>query len=331
MMLAPGLGQGISLTALTALLLLFSPVLMEVGLGQSQPTPGWYTNSGRALIYEDSKLKIEWQSSYIYQHPGTDNLYWYAQVIYTNKDNKILKVDCTAPNEFPPAREHITRGGTYLGFVDASETFCSRSPAKTVYLEPGQTLNDWAIFHNVPWIGDQVRLQWDPYPFSPWINPWPPPPFAGPPPAECPPELVNLGTCKQAEIPSKQLTPEELQMIEDVPLCAGDVLEVIPGIGQVTTLKHVIDGVKIGTTAIAIWQDPKNPDHTYELILELAALPIPLGSCIHLVGAIFLGQFVGPIHPVIIPPGIAQPKPVPTPPPPAGFDTDTISDTYVGR
>ena len=317
--------RGISLTALTALLLLFSPVLIEVAFSQSQPLPAWYTNNGSAPLYEDSKLKIEWQSSYIYEHPGTDNLYWYAQVTYTNKDNKILKIDCAAPNEFPPVREHITRGGTYLGFVDASETFCSRNPATTIYLEPGETWNGWAIFHNVPWIGDQVRLQWDPYGPSPWINPWPSPPFFGPPPAVCPPELVTLGTCKPPAISSSQLTPEELQIIENAPLCA---VSVIPGLGQLQDVKNVVEAIKIGSELniiIAIYQDPRNPTHYFELGLEF----VKGSSCIKVGYAIFMGIFNGIYKPVIIPPGIV-PTPVPTPTPSA-LTVDTISDTHIGR
>jgi hypothetical protein len=69
-MLTLRLGPGISLTTLTALFLLSSSLLMKTAFGQPQPAPGWYRNSGAggtgSIIFEDARLRITWENSYIY-------------------------------------------------------------------------------------------------------------------------------------------------------------------------------------------------------------------------------------------------------------------------
>jgi hypothetical protein len=62
-------------------LLLCTVVLLLPALAASQstqPSPGWYKNSGPSDISPGPPWRVVWQNSYIYQHPGTDNLYWYA-------------------------------------------------------------------------------------------------------------------------------------------------------------------------------------------------------------------------------------------------------------
>jgi hypothetical protein len=171
----------------------------EVTGSQSQPSPGWYRNNGPATIYEDSSgTKIVWENSYIYQHPGPDNLYWYAQVKYLNEGSQTVSLSCVGLADPSHYKEHI-RGTEGIppdgdGYVAADETLCSRNPNFTASLKPGEVFYEWAIFHNVP-PGGEVTLEVDPFPFSPsWVDPWHSS-FSAPPPAECPPELVTLGTC----------------------------------------------------------------------------------------------------------------------------------------
>jgi len=174
-------------------------------------SPGWYSPGsplgGAALIHDDiSGLRIVWGNSYIYQNPGTDNLYWYAQVIYINDGNQILQINCSEQADRSLFKEHI-RGAEGLphgtsGYVPADETFCSRNPSTIVSIGPGEGFYDWAIFPEVPRPGDEVSLEWGSYGSSPGVNPWyrPYPPDV-PPPAECPPELVTLGTCQPGPRP----------------------------------------------------------------------------------------------------------------------------------
>jgi hypothetical protein len=278
--------------------------------GQSQPTPAWYTNSGGAVIQEDSKLKIEWQNSYIYQHPGNDNLYWYAQITYRNKDSNILTINCATLNQYTP-REHI-RGAEGIppdgdGYVVAEETFCSRYPGWSAILSPGDVFNYWAIFHNVP-PGGEVSLEWQPYGSSPWVNPWPSPPFFGPEPGECPPELVTLGTCNPPAIPTRQLGDDERKVLEATVSCGTFV------VGSITTAagvplgpivlaaQYTAQAATAGSTLIAIKEDPQNPNNYVQLVLTL----VPGGSCFKLVQAELLGPnetIISPLVNTIIPPG----------------------------
>jgi hypothetical protein len=149
-------------------------------------------------------LRVTWANSYIYQHPGTVNLYWYAQVEYRNMGSQNLPINCVGLTDPSLFKEHI-RGNEGLppgasGYVPADETFCSRNPDFTGIIEPGEAHYDWAIFHNVP-PGGEVSLEWGPFGLSAWVDPWysayPP---DVPRPAECPPELVTLGTC-QSKLP----------------------------------------------------------------------------------------------------------------------------------
>lgn len=162
--------------------------------GHPPHPPGWYRNSGSGPIYEDSKLRITWQNSYIYKYPGNSALYWYAQVKYFNKGSQPQPLTCSGQANPSLAKEHIRHGSTYLGAVPAEETFCSRNPGWNGSVNPGGTFNSWAIFHNVPGRGNEVRLEWGSYGFSPWVDPWYSP-FTASTPAVCPPELVTLGVC----------------------------------------------------------------------------------------------------------------------------------------
>lgn len=222
-MLTFGLGRGISLIALVAFLLLFSPLLMETAFGQSPPTPGWYRNNGNLIIHEDNSLglRIVWEKSYIYQHPGTDNLYWYAQVKYLNEGSKLISLTCPAGltdalsvKEHIRGTEGIPRNGD--GVVAAEETFCNRNPTFSRTLNPGETNYDWAIFHNVP-PGGEVRLEWGSYGFSAWVDPWYSPYSPDvPPPAECPHELVTLGTCVIKAVPLENPMKQLVDLVGDV-------------------------------------------------------------------------------------------------------------------
>jgi hypothetical protein len=113
--------------------------------------------------------------------------------------NQPLPVICPGATDPSLAKEHI-RGDQGIppdgdGYVPAEETFCSRNPTFTATLAPGETFYYWAIFHNVPSHGQlSLELSHDPPTRSAWLNPWQSP-FSAPQPAECPQELVTLGTC----------------------------------------------------------------------------------------------------------------------------------------
>lgn len=180
----------------------------------SSLSPGWYKNSaGQALIYEDTFGKVSWGNSYVYKYPGTSPLYWYVQVVYTNKTSGDLLLYCVDPD--PKHIKENMRGTPNSGIVAAEEWTCSRNPNFSTTIGPGGFAVTWAIFHNVPWPGGEVSLEWGPFQgtnitgSSPWVNPWSTS-FSASPPAECPPELVRLGVCQPgsaATVSSKEKLP----------------------------------------------------------------------------------------------------------------------------
>ena len=102
---------------LARFLILCAFVLLLPALATSQtpqPTPGWYKNSRPSIMYEapsqTSILRVVWENSYIYQHPGTDNLYWYAQVAYQNIGSQPLPVICPGATDPSIAKEPILGG-----------------------------------------------------------------------------------------------------------------------------------------------------------------------------------------------------------------------------
>jgi hypothetical protein len=59
------------------------------------------------------------------------------------------------------------------GMVSAGSTSCSEDPGQAVTVQPGHTYIYLATFHNVPWPGSAVAIQWgnagtsaSVYPFS---------------------------------------------------------------------------------------------------------------------------------------------------------------------
>jgi len=125
-----------------AALLTFTAITTMQSVAQSvQPKPGWYYNAAGTIsgestaVYGDgtASLRIIWGNSYIYQHPGTDNLYWYAEAVYVNLGNSEVAVTCVGRSNPSLAKEWI-RGDEGIpdngaGYVAADETFCSRNPA----------------------------------------------------------------------------------------------------------------------------------------------------------------------------------------------------------
>jgi len=158
----------------------------------TQLTPGWYRNSAPSIIYEDEEIKISWENSYIYPYQGENPLYWYVEVVYFYKGSQTYDISCAGEDEFP--RAHM-RGAADSGYVDAEETLCSHYPNwGTTTLKPGESFYKWIIFPEVPGTGDEISFKWEPYVSSSWVAPWSSS-FDAPPPAECPEELVTLGTC----------------------------------------------------------------------------------------------------------------------------------------
>jgi hypothetical protein len=308
------------LISLVWIVLCITLVIVSPGSIQAQPplTPGWYENSGSAVIFEDASLKISWENSYVYPYSADAPLYWYAQVVYRNVGNQPTDIVCSAGFiDISPPREYM-RGTANAGTVLAQQWFCEHQyTGYTITLAPGESLSQWAIFHNVPWPGGEVRLEWPPYGFSPWINPWQSPSENHLAPPECPPELVTRGECTPAAIPTQGLSEEELALLEGVPICTTDsgTESTLPAVGTVYRAIKIVASPESGTTIIAIMQNPEYPGHYLQLILHGKLTSVSAGGCLDLHSAASVGTHHEGYIPVIIPPDIRLPPASSTQPP----------------
>lgn len=145
-----------------------------------------------AKATEKATLKITWQNSYIYQGPGAENLYWYAQVVYENMSKDPMTIRCSGRTDRTIVKQH-----TATGTFNAIETYCSRNPGISRLIDSGGAHYEWAIFDKVPASGN-VALEWGNVGTSQGVNPWATAPYPSttPHPTECPP----TGPC-QSQLP----------------------------------------------------------------------------------------------------------------------------------
>jgi hypothetical protein len=274
------------------------------------PSPGWYENGDSEVIFQDTSLKITWENSYFYPYPADAPLYWYAQVIYRNVGSQPIDIVCSAGYiDISPPREYM-RGTANASTVLAQQWFCEHQYlGYAVTLAPGESLTQWAIFHNVPWPGGEVRLEWPPYGFSPWINPWQSPSENRLAPPECPPELVTHGECMPAAIPTQGLSEEELALLEGAPICTTDSVTepALPAVGTVHRAIKIAASPETGTTIIVITQNPEHPGHYLQLILHGKLINLSAGGCLDLHSAASVGTHYEGYIPVIIPPDVRLP------------------------
>ncbi len=136
-----------------------------ITVGDDQfPAAGWWKVGGtveKRTIYRSNRIRTVWILAYVYpyRHVSDVPLYWRAHLWITNIGDSPVIIRCsyTDPSTF---KEHIRRGGEYIGYVAAERTFCSEHPNYSRRLWPGQTSKEsYALFHNVPWRGDKVSIE----------------------------------------------------------------------------------------------------------------------------------------------------------------------------
>jgi hypothetical protein len=116
---------------------------------------------GNRTVYDDGSLVIRWNSSYVYRYPkGRVPLWWRVNVTYINTSEYIIYLTCKGMENPKEMREHFYRNRRHIGHVSASETMCSRNPKWIASLGPHRRTTSWALFHNVPWKGDLISIEW---------------------------------------------------------------------------------------------------------------------------------------------------------------------------
>jgi serine/threonine-protein kinase len=115
-----------------------------------------------ALINSDyGGFKLVWSSTSVQSYSSGEPLYWTVGVTYQNVESSTLSLQCQGPvTDLSSVQEHMSGGDGDDGTVSASSTTCSQDPAWSAEVPPGDTVEVYATFHNVPWPGVAVAIQW---------------------------------------------------------------------------------------------------------------------------------------------------------------------------
>lgn len=139
----------------------------------SFPKAGAYaTQGGSTIISDDGELQVSWIASQVFPWEGGIPTRWQVNVIYHNMSDRVLYLTCKGWDT-SKVRENIFRDGENIGFVKAEHDLCSDQPKWNANLSPNHRLFlSWAVFHNVPRVGDEVSLQWGHYGTSEALDPF---------------------------------------------------------------------------------------------------------------------------------------------------------------
>jgi hypothetical protein len=118
-------------------------------------------------------FKVVWTESVVQPYSSGVPLYWTAYVTYANFSSSDQNLSC--PGDWPDASfvsENMSGGAGDDGTVAAETTTCSQNPDSTVTVPPGGSYTSSATFHNVPWPGSAVALQWGDVGTSAYVYPF---------------------------------------------------------------------------------------------------------------------------------------------------------------
>ncbi len=118
-------------------------------------------------------FKVVWTESVVQPYSSGVPLYWTAYITYTNFSSSDQTLSC--PGDWPDASfvaENMSGGKGDDGTVPAQSTTCSEDPDLAVTVPPGGTHTSFATFHNVPWPGSAVALQWGDVGMSAYVYPF---------------------------------------------------------------------------------------------------------------------------------------------------------------
>jgi len=100
-----------------------------------------------------------------------------VSVTYTNRGTGPETFTCNGVSDPRLDKEWLYRAGKVVGYVEASETYCSAHPGATFTLQPQQAFNVYASFQYLPMTSDRVAIEWGSLnrsrpPTSPFVSPY---------------------------------------------------------------------------------------------------------------------------------------------------------------
>ena len=134
---------------------------------------GTYHNPNALISSNYTGFQVTWTSTSVQPYSSGVPLYWTVGMTYKNVESSPLTLGC--PGNWANAsnvREYMSGGKGNDGMVAADSTTCSQDPNWTETVAPGGTAEVYATFHNVPWPGVAVAIQWGDAGTSPNIYPF---------------------------------------------------------------------------------------------------------------------------------------------------------------
>jgi len=122
---------------------------------------GTYRDPNALINSNYTGFKVTWTSTYVQPYSSGVPLYWTAGITYQNVTSSALTLGC--PGSWADAsyvNDTMSGGKGNDGTVPAETTTCSQNPSWTNTVAPGGTVVVYATFHNVPWPGVAVAIQW---------------------------------------------------------------------------------------------------------------------------------------------------------------------------
>jgi len=128
------------------------------------PLPGLYGPNPDPVIFNDKThdYRIIWAASYVWAPPRGEVPQWFSvYVFYENYGKQTLSFACPAAGTGPGSiKEWFYRDGKNIGYVPASTNSCTHHANQKKTLNPGGIFQQTAKFHNVPWKGDKIAIEW---------------------------------------------------------------------------------------------------------------------------------------------------------------------------
>ena len=122
---------------------------------------GTYPDPNALINSNYGGYKLTWSSTSVQPYSSGVPLYWTVGVTYQNIESSTLSLGCQgAVTDFSSVQEHMSGGDGDDGSVAADSTTCSENPSWSAQVPPGASVVVYATFHNVPWPGSAVAIQW---------------------------------------------------------------------------------------------------------------------------------------------------------------------------
>src|ERR1017187_7911738 len=134
---------------------------------------GTYHDPNVLISNNYTGFEVTWTSMSVQPYSSGEPLYWTVGMTYKNVESSTLTLGC--PGNWANASnvgEYMSGGKGNDGMVAAGSTTCSENLSWTATVARGGTAEVYPPFHNVPWPGVAVAIEWGDAGTSAYIYPF---------------------------------------------------------------------------------------------------------------------------------------------------------------